>query len=207
MLSAVEAKKYPEFSKGEFQLVAYLAILRENRKRANKINSMTQGFYSDGLRFAFVHIAEDGIVKSSGIFDVRAPKGLKYIFSFIVSMMETAMKSTPTTTPIKPGLQRDREVSEFEDEVWTKVYALIDESVCVPSHYNPDDAIDLSWLFYSLFSCIHLTLHYFGHIGIFRGSVWAYWCFVCHCFGLLLSDTYLRRSVRFLRLDLPCSRP
>lgn len=64
---------------------------------ANKINSMTQGFYIDGLRFAFVHITEDDIFKSSEIFDVRAPKGLKYIFSFIVSMMETAMKSMPTT--------------------------------------------------------------------------------------------------------------
>ena len=144
LLSAIEAKRYPEFSKGGFQVVAYLAILRENRKRANEINSITQGFYSDGLRFSFVHITEDGIVKSSEIFDVRVPKGLKYIFSFIVSMMETAMKSTPITTPTKPGLQRDREVSEFQDEVWTRVYALIDESVCVPSHCNPDDAIDLS---------------------------------------------------------------
>ena len=144
LLSAIETKKYPEFSKGEFQLVAHLAILRENRKRANKINSITQGFYSDGLRYAFVHITEDGIVKSSRICDIRVPKELRYIFSFIVSMMETAMKTTPTTTPTKPGLQQDREVSEFQDEVWTEIYALIDESVCVPSHCNPDDAIYLS---------------------------------------------------------------
>lgn len=144
LLSAIEAKKYSEFSEGECQLVAYLAIMRENRKRANKINSITQGFYSDGLRFGFVHITEDGIVKISGTFDVRLPGGLKYIFSFIVSMMETAMKSTPTTTPTKPGLQRVREVSDSQDEVWTKIYALIDESVCVPSYCNADDAIDLS---------------------------------------------------------------
>lgn len=76
-----------------------------------------------------VHITEDGIVKSSEIFDVRTPKGLKYIFSFIVSITETAMKSTPTTTPTEPGLQRYREVSEPRDEVWTKICALIDESV------------------------------------------------------------------------------
>ena len=141
LLSAIERKKYSEFSKGECQLVAYLAIMRENWKRANKINAITQGFYSDGLRFAFVHITEDGIVELSGTFDVRLPGGLKYIFSFIVSMMETATKSTPTTTPTKPGLQRAREVSDIQDEVWTKIYALIDESVCVPSYCNPDDAI------------------------------------------------------------------
>lgn len=68
LLSAIEAKKYSDFSKGECQLVAYLAIMRENRKRAKKINSITQGFYSDGLRFAFVHISEDGTVKISGTF-------------------------------------------------------------------------------------------------------------------------------------------
>ena len=54
------------------------------------------------------------------------------------------MKSTLTTTPTKPGLQPLREVSDFQDEVWTKIYALIDKSVCVPSYSNPDDAIDLS---------------------------------------------------------------
>ena len=144
LLSAIEAKKSSDFSKGEYQLVAYLAIMRENRKRAKKINSTTQGFYSDGQRFAFVHITEDGTVKISGTFDIRLPGALKYVFSFIISMMETAMKSTPTTTPTKPGLQRVREVSNFQDEVWTKIYALIDESVCVPDYCNPDDAIDLS---------------------------------------------------------------
>lgn len=54
------------------------------------------------------------------------------------------MKSRPITIPTKPGLQRDREVSDIQDEVWAKICALIDESVCVPSHCNPDDAIDLS---------------------------------------------------------------
>lgn len=144
LLSAIEAKKISDFGKGEYQLVAYLAIMRENRKRAKKINSTTQGFYSDGQRFAFVHITEDGTVKISGTFDIRLPGALKYVFSFIISMMETAMKSTLTTTPTKPGLQRVREVSNFQDEGWTKIYALIDESVCVPDYCNPDDAIDLS---------------------------------------------------------------
>lgn len=90
LLCAIEAKKFTEFSEGELQLVAYLAILRENRKRANKMNSVTQGFYSDGIRFCFIHIAEDGTIKSSEIFNIRSEKGLKSVFSFIVSMMEPA---------------------------------------------------------------------------------------------------------------------
>jgi hypothetical protein len=36
LLVAIEAKQRSEFSKGEAQLIAYLAILRENRLRAGK---------------------------------------------------------------------------------------------------------------------------------------------------------------------------
>lgn len=52
LLNAIEAKQRSEFSKGEAQLTAYLAILRENRRRAKKVNHRTQGFYSDGTRFS-----------------------------------------------------------------------------------------------------------------------------------------------------------
>lgn len=35
------------------------------------------------------------------------------VFSFIVAMLETAMKSTPTTSPAKPGVLQDEEISQF----------------------------------------------------------------------------------------------
>jgi hypothetical protein len=41
LLIAMEAKKREEFSKGEAQLITYLAILRERRRRAGKINIIT----------------------------------------------------------------------------------------------------------------------------------------------------------------------
>jgi hypothetical protein len=44
LLIAIEAKQESEFSKGKAQLIAYLAILRENRLRARKTNIVTQGF-------------------------------------------------------------------------------------------------------------------------------------------------------------------
>jgi len=47
LLIAIKAKQRSEFSKGEAQLIAYLAILRENCLRARKTNIITQGFYSD----------------------------------------------------------------------------------------------------------------------------------------------------------------
>jgi hypothetical protein len=45
LLIAMEAKQRSEFSKGEAQLIAYLAILRENRLKARKPNIITQGFF------------------------------------------------------------------------------------------------------------------------------------------------------------------
>jgi hypothetical protein len=146
LLIAVEAKRRSEFSIGESQLIAYLAILREKRRRAGKTNIITQGFYSDGARFTFICIKDNGIIMCSPTWDTRAEGGLKMVFSFIVAMLETAMKSTPSATPTKPSVQQDKEVHNFDDEVWLKVYTLMDESLVVDdtSDDDMDDVIDLS---------------------------------------------------------------
>lgn len=146
LLVAVEAKQRSEFSTGESQLITYLAILRENRRRAGKTNIITQGFYSDGTRFGFVCIKDDGTIVQSPTWDTQAEGGLSMVFSFIVAMLETALKSTPTATPTKPGMQQDKGTHNFDDEVWSKVYKLMDESLVVGDDSDDDmnDVIDLS---------------------------------------------------------------
>jgi hypothetical protein len=129
ILVAIEAKQRSEFSKGKAQLIAYLAILRENRLRAGKTNIITQGFYSDGSQFAFICITADGSIKRSPIFEIGWEDDLKIVFNFIITMMETAMKSTPNATPTKPGQQQEKEINDFEDEVWSKVYEQMDRSI------------------------------------------------------------------------------
>ena len=144
LLVAIEAKQRSEFSKGEAQLIAYLAILREHRLRARKTNIITQGFYSDGMRFAFICITADGIIEKSAIFEINFARELKIVFNFIVTMMETAMKSTPNVTPTKPGQLQEKEVNHYKDEVWSKIYALVEESVVMCSDDDMEDAIDVS---------------------------------------------------------------
>jgi hypothetical protein len=141
LLIAIEAKQRSEFSKGEAQLIAYLAILRENRLRARKTNIITQGFYSDGSRFAFICIIADGTIERSPIFDIEFERDLRIAFNFIVTMMETAMKSTPNVTPTKPGKLREKEINPLEDEVWSKVYAQMDASIVMCSDDDMEDAI------------------------------------------------------------------
>ena len=140
LLVALEAKQRSEFSSGESQLIAYLAILRENRRKAGKTNIITQGLYSDGVRFAFVYIDNDGTIVQSPTWDIEAEGGLSMVFSFIVAMLETALKSTPTATPTKPGKQQDKEIQDFDDEVWSKVYKFIDEGLRVSD--DSDDDMD-----------------------------------------------------------------
>jgi hypothetical protein len=144
LLIAMEAKQRSEFSRGEAQLIAYLAILRENRLRARKTNIITQGFYSDGTRFAFICITADGIIEKSAIFEINFARDLKMVFNFIVTMMETAMKGTPNASPTKPGQLQEKEVNHYKDEVWSKVSALVEESVVMCSDDDIEDAIDVS---------------------------------------------------------------
>jgi len=146
LLVAVEAKQRSDFSTGESRLITYLAILREKRRRAGKTNIITQGFYSDGTRFEFVCIKDDGTIVQSPTWDTQAGGGLRMVFSFIVAMLETAMKSTPTATPTKPGMLRDKEIHNFDDGVWSKVCTLMDESLVVGDDSDDDmnDVFDLS---------------------------------------------------------------
>jgi len=141
LLIAMEAKNRAEIGKGEAQLIAYLAILRENRLRAGKKNITTQGFYSDGSRFAFICITADGDIERSSTFDIEFQRDLKMVFNFIVTMMETAMKSTPGATPTKPGGQREKEVNQFKDEVWSKVFSY---DILYGSDEEMHDPIELS---------------------------------------------------------------
>ncbi|KAI9786471.1 MAG: hypothetical protein M1839_006931 [Geoglossum umbratile] len=128
LLAAVEAKTRSEYSKGEAQLLAYLAILREKRLRASKTNVATQGFWSDGLQYTFMSITNSGTIEQSRSYDIMTDEGLKTIFNFIISILETAMKSAPNATPTKPGQKRDREIRDLHDEVWDHVYVLYDKA-------------------------------------------------------------------------------
>ena len=131
LLVAMEAKQKSEFRNGEAQLITYLAILREARRRLGKTNTVTQGFYSDGTWFVFVCITTDGVIEESVVYDINKPAHLRMVYSWIIQMMDTAIKSTPNASPTKPGPQREWEIYNFEDEVWSKVYKFVDDSIMV----------------------------------------------------------------------------
>ena len=141
LLVAVEAKKRSELMQGQAQLLAYLCILREHRRRAGKTNTVIQGFYSDGNLYWFMCLKDDGTVMQSLPTHVRSPEGANMAFSFIIAMMEAASKSTPNASPTKSLLQQKKEVSEFRDEGRLKTF---EELVIEESDEDMEDVEDFS---------------------------------------------------------------
>ncbi|KAI4127080.1 MAG: hypothetical protein LQ338_003399 [Usnochroma carphineum] len=138
LLVAIEAKKRSGIGRGEAQLLAYLAIIRENRRKAGKINTTTQGFYSDGEFFCFVAVRNDSTVRRSPMIDINLPHGLDIVFSFLVTMLDTALKSTPTASPTTPGAQQEKEIRNYEEEVWAQSYELVQRSLAPPDSGDED---------------------------------------------------------------------
>jgi len=56
-------------------------------------------------------------------------EGLKIVFNFIMSIPETAIRSTPTVSPTKPKSKRDIEIRDFNSEIWGNVYRLYDKAM------------------------------------------------------------------------------
>ncbi|KAF8241572.1 hypothetical protein K440DRAFT_481632, partial [Wilcoxina mikolae CBS 423.85] len=105
-LIAIEAKTRQTFSLGEDQLLTYLAILREQRLRANKRNVEVQGFFSDGSRYQFMCIRADGTVQHSQPFEIRLNHSgpgshLEMVWNFMIAVLKAGMLSTPNATPTK----------------------------------------------------------------------------------------------------------
>lgn len=123
VLIAVEAKRRENFGQAEAQLLTYLAVLRQLRLSAAKTNPVVQGFFTDGARYTFLAITNEGVVQRSRPYEVNVnePADVKTVFNFIVTQMETACRSTPTTSPLK-GEEGELDVRCFGSRVWEKAY-------------------------------------------------------------------------------------
>jgi hypothetical protein len=122
VLIAVEAKSPKTFGQAQHQLLTYLAIMRKLRQQEKKQNDYVQGFYSDGRRYCFICISPDGRVMESSTYDIRFPEQLKFAFNWIVDMLISAAKSSPSTSPTKLGKQRDGELEDLGSQVFLRLY-------------------------------------------------------------------------------------
>jgi hypothetical protein len=46
----------------------------------------------------------------------------KTVFNFIIAILESAIKSSPNVSPTKPTARQEKEVSNYREEVWDRIY-------------------------------------------------------------------------------------
>ncbi|KAI9854112.1 MAG: hypothetical protein M1813_001555 [Trichoglossum hirsutum] len=146
VMIAVEAKRTENLGRAHAQLLAYLATIRQLRIQANKTNVMTQGFYSDGREYTFVCIRNDGSVMFSMTYNLLHRGKLKTVFNFLLSMLDTAAKSSPNTSPTKRGPAQNEEIHHFDRDIFVKVFKDGDDtgSITPPIIYH-DETDEEEW--------------------------------------------------------------
>lgn len=85
-------------------------------------------------------INPDGQVESSVSYDVTNRKGTKTILNFIVTILETAMRSSPSVSPTKPAAQREEEIQNYDEYVWSKIYMA---NIPIESDGDDNDLVEL----------------------------------------------------------------
>jgi hypothetical protein len=138
VLLAIEAKRKENISDAEAQLLAYLATIRQLRIQANKKNVMTQGFFSDGVKYTFMCIRNNGTVMKSTQYDLSFNRHLKSVFNFLLSILITAAESSPNTSPTKPGPEQDKEIENFDRDIFVKVFEDVDYDIPTPVIYHDE---------------------------------------------------------------------
>ena len=119
-LLAVEAKSMLTIGQAEAQLLTYLATMRALRRQKFKKNDFVQGFYADGSLFRFMAIDYDGTVLASKFYE--RGYDLLHIFNWTRTMIEAAARSSPSTSPAKPGVERDTEIENFRPNIFLRFY-------------------------------------------------------------------------------------
>ncbi|KAL0631583.1 hypothetical protein Q9L58_009554 [Maublancomyces gigas] len=139
VLVAIEAKRRDRFGAAEAQLLTYLAILRQLRLNARKTNAIVQGCYTDGERYVFVCIDNDGLVAISNVYDIRGVEQRKVVFNYLVTVLETAVRTSPTTSPVK-RVCVEEDVRAVGRDFYRKVYC-VGEGLQILDEENDEDGV------------------------------------------------------------------
>lgn len=97
VLVVIVAQRWDQFSAAEARLLSYLAILCQLRINLKKENCTAQGCYTDGERYVFICIDNDGRITTSKMLDIGGHEQCTVVFNYIVGVLETAKRTVVTT--------------------------------------------------------------------------------------------------------------
>lgn len=72
------------------------------------------------LRKAFIRTGKSRNFRSTISWNDEA---VEIIFNFVVTILETALKCSPTVAPTKAGEHSDKKINNFDGEIWSMVYS------------------------------------------------------------------------------------
>lgn len=128
-------------------------MMRDERIEASKENSVVQGFVTDGSEYQFISIDSRGLVRMSERLRIMNEANRKTIYNWIITMMDTAIRRTPSDSPVKHAVCRDLEINEFDPTVWRRAYNALVQSVQIKEF----DEDTMNYVFFvsshSLLSC------------------------------------------------------
>lgn len=122
LLIVVEAKTEATMENAFPQLLAYMGIIAAAREEAGKQNNTVYGIFSDGMTYTFVRLDNERIVSKSKALSIVDE--LEDVFAFMVHLLASAMESSPSCSPTKPGTRLDRDVKVFATRVEPKYFVL-----------------------------------------------------------------------------------
>lgn len=134
---AVAAKTQSGLGSAESQLLAYLAMMRAERLAALEPNPVVQGFVTDGREYQFISINNGGLVRMSHRLRTMHEGNRKTIYNWIIEMMETAIKGTPSASPTTSDVVKHHEINTFDSAVWKRSYNTLVQSVEI-KEYDED---------------------------------------------------------------------
>lgn len=120
ILILVEAKTEATLENAFPQLLAYMGIIAAAREE--KTNSTVYGIYSDGMTYTFVRLDNNRMVSKSR--PLTIVDELDEVFAFMVHLLSSAMESSPTCSPAKPGGKRDKDLKGFATRVEPKYFVI-----------------------------------------------------------------------------------
>ncbi|KAF8329592.1 hypothetical protein F5887DRAFT_1064326 [Amanita rubescens] len=97
------------------QLVVYLACLRQSRANRGRCDASVYGLATDGLRYIFITITHEGVLKESNEFNIMHGN-LPTVLGCLQYILEMAMSMCPNSTPEKGALNKGDEFEIDSDE-------------------------------------------------------------------------------------------
>lgn len=97
-------------------MFAYLGMMQSERIGSLKTNPVIQGFVTNWREYQFMSISNDAVVGMSLRLRILNERDRKTIYHWIIAMIDTAIKGTPSASPTNPGIIKVRGLTKGSGE-------------------------------------------------------------------------------------------